>query len=106
MAMLLKREDKVQVIAGKSKGSSGKILRVLRSKNTIIVEGLNLSKKHEKPNPKNEQGGIVDKEMPIHISNVMFINPKTNKPVKLVRKKNDKGNNIRVEKKSGESVDK
>ena len=106
MAMLLKREDKVQVISGKSKGSSGKILRVLKSKYSVVVEGLNKVKKHEKPNPKNEQGGIVDKEMPIHISNVMFINPKTNKPVRLIRKKDEKGKNIRVEKKTGEPVDK
>lgn len=105
MSMLLKREDKVMVMSGKSKGRSGKILRVLNNKNALIIEGLNVAKKHEKPSPKNEQGGIVDKEMPIHISNVMFINPKTNKPVKLGRKKNDKGKNIRVDKKSGEPVD-
>jgi len=72
----------------------------------VLVEGLNISKKHEKPSPKNEQGGIVDKEMPIHISNVMFINPKTNKPVRLSRKRNDKGKNIRIDKKTGEAVDK
>ena len=84
MAIRLKRHDTVKVIAGKQKGSEGKVLRVEESK--VWVEGLNIAKKHSKPSRENEQGGIVEKEMPIHISNVMLVSPKSNKPVKVSRK--------------------
>ncbi|MFC1584403.1 50S ribosomal protein L24 [Fibrobacterota bacterium] len=100
MSIKFKKEDLVKVISGKSKGAQGKIIRVLRDKNAVLVEGLNRAKKHEKPNRKNEQGGIVEREMPIHISNIMLINTKSNQPVKVARKKNDKGKRVRVEKKN------
>jgi len=104
MSINLKKDDQILVIAGKSKGSKGRIVKVIGKNNTIIVEGINKAKKHEKPNNNNEQGGIVDKEMPIHISNVMLISPKSNNPVKIIRRKNDKGKRVRVEKKQPENV--
>ncbi len=100
-----KKEDMVQVISGKAKGRSGKVLRVLKSKGALVVEGINKAKKHEKPNQNNEKGGIVDKEMPINISNVMLISPKTNKPIKVTRKKMENGKNVRVDKKTGKPID-
>lgn len=105
MAWHYKKEDVVKVIAGKAKGSQGKILKVLREKEAVLVEGLNRAKKHEKPNQKNEQGGIVDKEMPIHISNIMLVSPKTSQPVKVTWKKNEQGKRVRVDKKTGEAID-
>jgi large subunit ribosomal protein L24 len=102
---LIKREDLVKVITGKSKGKTGKVLKVIREKNQVVVEGANRAKKHEKPNAKNEQGGIVDKEMPIHLSNVMLVSPKSSTPVKLIRVKNDKGKWVRAEKKTKVIID-
>ncbi len=102
---VLRRKDTVLVITGKAKGSQGKILKVIKEKNTVLVEGINKAKKHEKPNPKNEKGGIVEKEMPIHISNVMLINTKSGKPAKVVWRKNEDGKKIRVEKKTGTPIE-
>ena len=102
--MNFKREDQVLVIAGKSKGSRGKIIRVLPKTNQVLIEGINRVKKHEKPNRRNEQGGIVDKEMPVHVSNVMIINPKSNQPVKVIRKLDDRGKRVRVEKKNPDNL--
>jgi large subunit ribosomal protein L24 len=100
MSRCFKREDQVVVISGKSKGSRGKIVRIMPKKNKVIIEGINRAKKHEKPNRRNEQGGIVEREMPIHISNIMLVNPKSNEPVKVIRRINDKGKRVRVEKKN------
>jgi large subunit ribosomal protein L24 len=104
MSIFFKKEDQVMVISGKAKGARGKIMRILYDKNSAIVEGVNKVKKHEKPNRKNEQGGIVEKELPIHISNLMLVNPKTNQPVKVIHKKDDKGKVIRVEKKNPDNI--
>ncbi len=77
--MKFKTGDKVVAIAGKDKGNTGRISKVLKKSNKVIVEGLNLVKKHIKPNANNQTGGIVSIEAPIHASNVMFIDEKTNK---------------------------
>lgn len=77
--MKLKTGDKVVIIAGKNKGSQGKIIKVLKNEQKVVVEGLNIMKKHLKPNANNQSGSIIQKEAPIHISNVMLIDPKTNK---------------------------
>lgn len=98
----VKKGDKVAVIAGSSKGKEGVIREVLGSKNTALVEGLNLVKKHVKPS-NNSQGGIVDIEAPIHLSNLMLIDPKSNKPTRVGRKVED-GKNVRYSKKSGEII--
>ncbi len=103
MARKIKKGDLVEVIAGKDKGKQGKILEVVVANNRVLVEGINRAKKHLKPNQKNPQGGIVEKEIPIHASNVMLVDPKTNKGgrVKIVRK-GDKS--VRVFKKSGSEL--
>lgn len=77
--MKLKTGDKVIVIAGKNKGNQGKIVKIYREEQRVVVEGVNLVKKHLKPNANNQNGGIVSKEAPIHISNVMLVDSKTNK---------------------------
>ena len=79
MFMNFKKGDKVNVIAGKDKGKSGKILHILRDKDRVVVEGVNVVKKHQKPTQANQTGGIVERENPIHISNIMMADPKTGK---------------------------
>ena len=100
----IKKGDQVQVIAGDSKGQTGKVLKVEVSKQRAIVEGVNLCKKATKPNAQNPQGGIVEKEAPIHISNLMLIDPKSGKPTKAGRKTDAKGKLVRFAKKSGEEI--
>ena len=81
--MNLKVGDKVVVISGKSKGSEGKIIKTLKKENKVIVEGCNMVTKHVKPSGQNENGGIVKQEAPIHVSNVMIIDPKTKRELEL-----------------------
>lgn len=100
----IKKGDQVQVIAGDGKGQTGKVLKVEVSKQRAIVEGVNLCKKATKPNAQNPQGGIVEKEAPIHISNLMLIDPKSGKPTKVGRKTDAKGKLVRFAKKSGEEI--
>lgn len=100
----IKKSDTVFVIAGNYKGREGKVLEVIRATGKAIVEGVNMVKKHTKPNAKYPQGGIVEKEAPIHISNLMIKDPKTGKPTRIGRKLNDKGKLVRYSKKSGEEI--
>ncbi len=100
----IKKGDQVQVIAGDSKGQQGKVLKVEVLKQRAIVEGVNIVKKATKPNAKNPQGGIIEQEAPIHISNLMLIDPKSGKPTKVGRKLDDKGKLVRYAKKSGEEI--
>ncbi|MDG1816209.1 MAG: 50S ribosomal protein L24 [Glaciecola sp.] len=80
MARKIRRDDEIVVLAGKDKGKQGKVLSVLTSEDRIVVEGINLIKKHTKPNPQaGEQGGIVEKEASLHVSNVAIVNPATGK---------------------------
>ncbi len=80
MAAKIKRDDEVIVLAGKDKGKRGKVLSVLTGENRVVVEGINVMKKHQKSNPAmNEPGGIIEKEAPIHVSNVAVFNPTTSK---------------------------
>jgi large subunit ribosomal protein L24 len=95
--------DTVQVIAGDHKGSEGKVLRVLRDKNKAIVEGVNTVSKHEKPSAQNPQGGIVEKEAPIHLSNLSLIDPKSGEATRVGYEVRD-GKKVRVAKKSNEVV--
>ena len=103
--MNFKKGDKVNVIAGKDKGKSGKILHVLRSSNRVVVEGINVVKKHQKPNATNQTGGIVEIEHPIHVSNVMMADPKTGKSTRVGHEINKNGKKVRVSKKSNEKID-
>ena len=103
--MKLKVGDKVKVIAGSSKGKEGKIIKTLRNENRVIVEGVNIVKKHKKGNGQ-ETGGILEVEAPINASNVMIIDPKTKKVTRIGYKKDEKTNKkIRISKKSSEKID-
>ena len=108
MKLHVKKGDTVMVIAGEDKGKTGKVLKVYPEKNRAIVEGLNLVKKHTKPNAKNTQGGIVDQEAPIHISNLMLVmsgKGKDAKASRIGRRIDEKtGKLVRYFKKSGEEV--
>jgi large subunit ribosomal protein L24 len=99
--MNLKVGDKVVVIAGSSKGKEGKITKTLRNENRVIVEGCNIVKKHRKGNGQ-ESGGILETEAPIHVSNVMLIDPKTKKRTRIAHKVDEKGNKVRISVKSKE----
>lgn len=100
----IKSGDTVKVIAGTQKGRTGKVSSVLAATDKVIVEGINMVTKHVKPSAQNPEGGRNQKEAPIHISNVMLINPATGEPTKVGRKKDDKGKNQRYSKATGEFI--
>ncbi|MCL6493495.1 MAG: 50S ribosomal protein L24 [Ignavibacterium sp.] len=107
--MKIKKNDTVMVIAGNDRGKTGKVLKVFPKESRVIVEGINLRKRHTKPSQRNPQGGILEKEAPIHISNVMIIDPKTNEPTRIGAKiildeKTGKKKVARVSKASGEML--
>lgn len=101
----VKKGDKVKVITGKSKGKVGDVIKVLPTENRVIVSGVNLVKKHTKPTQTSE-GGIVQKELPIHVSNVSHIDPKTGVATKVGYKILEDGKKVKVAKKSGEIITK
>lgn len=103
--MYIKTGDKVQVITGKEKGKKGTVIKVLRNENRVVVEGLNMIKKHVKPSQINPEGGIVEREAAIHASNVMLIDPKTKKPTRI-KIEVENGKKVRVAKTSGTKIDK
>jgi large subunit ribosomal protein L24 len=103
--MHVKKGDKVMVISGKDKGKSGVILEAFPKQSRVLVEGINIVKKHAKPSQVNPQGGILNQEAPIHVSNVMPIDPKSGKPTR-VGYTVENGKKVRVAKKSGEVLDK
>ena len=104
MAAKIRRDDEVVVIAGKDKGRRGKVLQV-RPDNRVLVSGVNLIKKHTKPNPTlGKQGGIVEKEAPLHISNVALFNPESNKGERVGFLLNEDGTKVRVFKSTGREV--
>ena len=100
----LRRNDQVEVTTGKDKGRVGKILKV-KSSDRVVVEKVNMIKRHTKPNMANQQGGIIEKEAPIHVSNLMLICPKCSKTVRIGKKILEDGSKVRVCKKCGESVE-
>ncbi|MDA3819301.1 MAG: 50S ribosomal protein L24 [Candidatus Delongbacteria bacterium] len=99
----IKKGDTVMVIAGESRGYQGKVLQVLPRKNKAIVEGANIVSRHSKPDAKNTEGGIIKKEAPIHLSNLMVIDPKEGKPTRVGRRKED-NKLVRYSKISGEEI--
>jgi large subunit ribosomal protein L24 len=103
--MHVKKGDKVMVISGKDKGKTGVVLAAFPKKSRVLVEGINIVKKHNKPSQLNPQGGINDQEAAIHVSNVMPIDPKTGEPTRVGSTSVD-GKKVRVAKKSGEILDK
>ena len=100
----LRKGDLVKVIAGDSKGTQGKIVEVILANGRAIVEGANLVSKHTKPNASTPNGGIIKKEAAIHISNLMLVDPKTGKPTRVGRKRNDAGKLVRIAKTTGEEI--
>ncbi|MGM0621491.1 MAG: 50S ribosomal protein L24 [Bacteroidota bacterium] len=100
----IKKGDTVVVITGNYKGQKGRVLEVIRNNDRAIVEGVNLVKKHTKPNADNPQGGIIEQESSIHISNLMLVDPKSGERTRIGRREDDKGKLIRYSKKSGEEI--
>jgi len=107
--MKIRKNDNVMVIAGNDRGKSGKVLKVFRKDSKIIIEGINLHKRHTKPSQSNPQGGILEKEAPIHVSNVLLIDPNNNQPTRLgsqiiLDEKTGKKKRVRVSRTSGEMI--
>eukprot|EP01156_Anaeramoeba_ignava_P010810 Anaeramoba_ignava/a4808_5.p2 GENE.a4808_5~~a4808_5.p2 ORF type:complete len:108 (-),score=1.01 a4808_5:249-572(-) len=100
----IKKGDTVVVLSGNDKGQKGRVLEVIRKTDRAIVEGVNMIKKHTKPNAETPQGGIVEKEAPVHISNLMLVDPKTGEPTRTGKKLNDDGKLVRISKKTGEEI--
>ena len=105
MSLTLKKEDRVIVIAGNDKGKQGRILSVDRRNNKVTVEGINIRKKHMKPNKQFQKGGIIDKAMPLHRSNVMLLCPKCSQATKISVKYLQDDRKVRVCKKCAEVID-
>lgn len=105
MGLGIKKNDTVSVITGEEKGKKGRVLSVDRQKNRLLVESLNMIKKHMKPNKQFSQGGIIDREAPIQRSNVMLVCPKCDKPTRIGNTVLENGKKIRSCKKCGEVID-
>jgi len=100
----IKKGDIVFVNAGEDKGKQGKVLQVLVKEKRALVEGIKMVSKHTKPNAKHPQGGIIKKEAPVHISNLMPLDPASGKPTRIGRRLNENGKLVRYSKKSGEEI--
>ena len=103
--MRVKKDDTVVVIAGKDKGKKGKVVAVLPKQDKVVVEGVNIITKHQKPTAINPQGGIINKEAPIHVSNVMMIDPKTKKRTRIAKELDKDGKKVRISSKSKSKLD-
>ena len=101
----LKVNDQVEIIAGKDKGRVGKIIRIMTKSNKAIVERANMIKRHTKPSATNQQGQIVEKEAPIHVSNLMLVCPKCTKTVRIAKRILEDGSKVRVCKKCNETIE-
>ena len=103
----IRKNDTVVVIAGKDKGARARVLRVMPQTDRVLVEGVNMIKRHTKPNPqRNIQGGIVERESPVHISNVQLLDPDDDKPTRVGTKVLEDGRRVRVARRSGAVLDK
>ena len=104
MKLKIKKGDKVVVITGRDKGKSGEVLRVLREENRVIVQGVHIVRRHTRPGA-GQPGGIVEKEAPIHVSNVAHVDPKTNEPTRIGYRFLEDGRKVRFAKRTGEVLD-
>ena len=102
--MKIRKGDRVKVIAGRSKGKVGDVLRVLPTESRVVVSGVNVIKRHTKPG-RDQQGGIVEREAAIHVSNVALLDPKSEKPTKVGFKFLEDGRKVRFARASGETID-
>lgn len=105
--MKLRTDDTVVVISGKDRGKTGRILRVDRAKDKVFVEGLNIVKRHQRATPgqPNAAVGVIEKEGPIHVSNVALLDPKDNKPTRVGVRRTEQGTRLRIAKRSGTELD-
>src|SRR5262245_36018428 len=104
MAVRIKKDDMVVVISGRDRGARGRVLQVLSDLDRVVVEGVNQVKRHQKASPRNEQGGISEKEAPIHVSNVMLLDTKSDKPTRTRAGKDRDGKKVRIAVKSGSVI--
>ena len=100
----IKKGDIVSVLAGEDRGKEGRVLKVLVQKQKALVEGINMVTKATKPNAQHPQGGLIKMEAPVHISNLSLIDPKSGKPTRISCRRNEKGELVRISKKSGEEI--
>ncbi|MFH1875000.1 MAG: 50S ribosomal protein L24 [Pseudomonadota bacterium] len=103
--MNIRKGDMVMVVTGKDRGKTGKVLSIDTQKSRVYVQGLNMIKKHQKPTQTKRQGGIVEKEASLHISNVMFYDEKLSKPTRVGYKFLDDGKKVRISKKTGDVIE-
>jgi large subunit ribosomal protein L24 len=105
--MRIRTDDEVIVITGKDKGKTGKVIRVDRGKDRVFVEGLNMVKRHQRPLPgrPNAPVGVIEKEGPIHVSNVAIVDPREKKPTRIGVRRNDDGTRVRYARRSGAELD-
>jgi large subunit ribosomal protein L24 len=103
-ALQIRKGDRVKVMRGNDRGKEGTVLRVDREKNRLVVEGVNVRKRHRKPSAVDPEGGIISFEAPIHASNVMLIDPATNEPTRIRNRKNEDGTKDRVAVGSGRAI--
>lgn len=100
----VRKGDVVRVISGDSKGKEGRVLRVLVTKQRAVVEGINMVSKHSKPTQQSPNGGIIKQEAPIHVSNLMLLDPKSGQTTRIGRAKDENGRWVRIAKKSGQEI--
>jgi large subunit ribosomal protein L24 len=105
--MKLRTDDEVIVISGKDKGKTGKIIRVDRARERVYVEGLNIVKRHQRPNPgrPNAPVGVIEREGPIHVSNVALLDPQDRKPTRIATRRTEQGTRMRIAKRSQTEID-
>ncbi|MDZ7726655.1 MAG: 50S ribosomal protein L24 [Candidatus Campbellbacteria bacterium] len=103
--MKIKKNDNVTVVSGKDKGVTGKVTEAFPRRNKVVVESVNVVKRHAKSSKKGESGEIIEKSLPIDVSNVMLLDPKENKPTRIGYSTNKEGKKVRVAKKSGQNID-
>jgi len=101
----VRKGDTVMVVAGKERGKKGKVLRVIPEKGRVVVERINMIKKHQRPTQKVRQGGIIEREGSIHLSNVMLVDPNSDKPTRVGMRALSDGKKVRVARRSGEMLD-
>lgn len=102
--MKIRKGDQVEVISGVYTGQRGKVLRVWKKNDRVLVEGVNTVKRHTRPSPNNQQGGIVEKDAPVHASNLMIVDPQTDERTRVRIQRLPDGSRVRIAKKSGEQI--
>ncbi len=102
--MKIRKGDKVRILAGKDKGRDGVVTMAFPDRDRVVVEGVNIAKRHTKPRSAEDPGGIIDKEMPLHVSNVAVLSPKDSKPTRVGYRIKDDGTKVRVCKRTGAEI--